>query len=252
MGSPKENKKPQLLLFDIDGTLTDPRKTITEDMLQFLKTLQTRDDNILAIVGGSDFGKAREQLGHEILDLFEYVFSENGLVHYRSGQLVHERCLLDFIPQPTLNKFINHVLGLFSTLDIPVKTGTFIEYRKSMLNISPIGRNCSQSQRDEFEKYDHEHQIRARLIQNLKENFPDLPVDYGIGGQISFDVFPRGLNKTYCLDYLPLDDVDVHFFGDKTDPGGNDYEIFIDPRVYGHRVTSYKDTQQQVESLICE
>lgn len=24
-----------------------------------------------------------------------------------------------------------------------------------MLNVSPIGRNCSQAERDEFEKYDH-------------------------------------------------------------------------------------------------
>ena len=32
--------------------------------------------------------------------------------------------------------------------------GTFIEFRNGMLNISPIGRNCSQSERDEYEKYD--------------------------------------------------------------------------------------------------
>ena len=33
-------------------------------------------------------------------------------------------------------------------------SGTFIEFRNGMLNISPIGRNCSQSERDEYEKYD--------------------------------------------------------------------------------------------------
>jgi hypothetical protein len=32
--------------------------------------------------------------------------------------------------------------------------GTFIEFRSGMLNVSPIGRNCSQEERDEFEKYD--------------------------------------------------------------------------------------------------
>ena len=32
--------------------------------------------------------------------------------------------------------------------------GTFIEFRSGMLNISPIGRNCSQEERDEYEKFD--------------------------------------------------------------------------------------------------
>ena len=32
--------------------------------------------------------------------------------------------------------------------------GTFIEFRSGMINVSPIGRNCSQEERDEFEKYD--------------------------------------------------------------------------------------------------
>lgn len=32
--------------------------------------------------------------------------------------------------------------------------GTFIEFRMGMLNVSPIGRNCSQEERDEFERYD--------------------------------------------------------------------------------------------------
>lgn len=29
-----------------------------------------------------------------------------------------------------------------------------MEFRSGMLNVSPIGRNCSQEERDEFEKYD--------------------------------------------------------------------------------------------------
>jgi hypothetical protein len=32
--------------------------------------------------------------------------------------------------------------------------GTFVEFRSGLINISPIGRNCSQEERDEFEKYD--------------------------------------------------------------------------------------------------
>lgn len=241
-----------LFLFDIDGTLTHPRKTILSDMLEFLWNIKNhRSDIVLGIVGGSDFVKAQEQLGDDILKLFTYVFSENGMTFYRDGSLVHERSLLSFVSQETLNEFINYSLAYMSILDLPVKTGTFIEYRKSMLNISPVGRNCSQTQRDDFEKYDNEHHIRQTMITTLQQRFPDFPMDYGIGGQISFDVYPKGLNKTYCLDYIPLQEFDeVHFFGDKVHPGGNDHEIFLDPRVIGHQVIHYHDTMDQCNTLL--
>ena len=60
-----------------------------------------------------------------------------------------------------------------------------------MLNISPIGRNCSIEERNEFEKFDKIHNIRKTFIENLKSTFPDIDFCYSIGGQISFDVFPK-------------------------------------------------------------
>lgn len=35
-----------------------------------------------------------------------------------------------------------------------IHSGTFIEFRNGMINISPIGRNCSHPERNEFEKFD--------------------------------------------------------------------------------------------------
>lgn len=70
------------------------------------------------------------------------------------------------------------------------------------------------------------------------------------GGQISIDVFPVGWDKTYCLKFVEQEFKDrIHFFGDKTKPGENDYEIFSDPRVIGHTVTSPEDTKQQLTSI---
>jgi hypothetical protein len=38
-------------------------------------------------------------------------------------------------------------------------------------------------------------------------------------------------DKTYCLRFVEASGYkEIHFFGDKTMPGGNDYEIFEDPR----------------------
>ncbi|KAG0500618.1 hypothetical protein HPP92_000690 [Vanilla planifolia] len=84
---------------------------------------------------------------------------------------------------------------IFADLDIPIKRGTFIEFRSGMLNVSPIGRNCSQEERDEFEKYDKVQNIRQKMV------------------------FPHGWDKTYCLRYLD-DFPEIYFFGDKTYKAG--------------------------------
>ncbi|KAM3207279.1 hypothetical protein ACQJBY_062468 [Aegilops geniculata] len=102
-----------------------------------------------------------------------------------------------------------------------------------MINVSPIGRNCSQEERDDFEKYDKVHNIRPKMVSVLREKFGHLNLTFSIGGQISFDVFPKGWDKTYCLRYLE-EFKEIHFFGDKTYKGGNDHEIFESDRTVGH------------------
>jgi phosphomannomutase len=119
-----------------------------------------------------------------------------------------------------------------------------------MINVSPIGRNCSQSERESFELYDKTHKIRPNMVEALRKEFSDYELTYSIGGQISFDVFPTGWDKTYCLRHIQDEKFDkVHFFGDKTFEGGNDYEIFNHDDVEGHTVTSPLDTARILNEL---
>ena len=88
------------------------------------------------------------------------------------------------------------------------------------------------------------------MVEAMRKEFADLNLTYSIGGQISFDVFPQGWDKTYCLNFVKSEDFDeIHFFGDKTFEGGNDYEIFVDERTIGHTVTSPDNTKQQCTKL---
>lgn len=93
------------------------------------------------------------------------------------------------------------------------------------------------------------------LLPNHTPSFPPtlltvlIICSYSIGGQISFDVFPSGWDKTYCLQHLEseknlsgVEYTTIHFFGDKTHQGGNDYEIYEDKRTTGHKVESPEDT----------
>ncbi|XXG45276.1 hypothetical protein AAC387_Pa02g0399 [Persea americana] len=240
-------KKPGLIaLFDVDGTLTAPRKVVTPEMLEFMRNL--REVVTVGIVGGSDLVKISEQLGQRVIDDYDYVFSENGLVAYKNGKLIGTQSLRSFLGEEKLKEFINFTLHYIADLDIPIKRGTFIEFRSGMLNVSPIGRNCSQEERIEFEKYDKIHNIRSKMVSVLREKFAHLNLTFSIGGQISFDVFPQGWDKTYCLRYLE-EFQEIHFFGDKTYKGGNDHEIYESERTVGHTVTSPEDTAEQCTTL---
>jgi phosphomannomutase len=237
----------KLLLFDIDGTLTLPRKVITSDMKEMLTKLKN-NKYLLGIVSGSDLKKIIEQLGSTVLQEFDYVFAENGLVAYKNNRLIGIKSIIDHLGNSNYKKFVNYCLKYLSEIDLPIKRGTFIELRNGMVNISPVGRNCSQKERDNFEIYDKKENVRQKMIDSLKDHFSKLKLKFSIGGQISFDVFPEGFDKSYCLKYL-IDLKEIHFFGDKTDQGGNDYEIFINKKVIGHKVSDYHDTIHLLKRL---
>ena len=125
-----------------------------------------------------------------------------------------------------------------------------------MINVSPVGRNASVAERDAYETYDIAHNIRHDFVLALQKKFPDFGLTYSIGGQISFDVFPTGWDKTYCLRHVEaekelsgLEYTTVHFFGDKTFKGGNDYEIYEDKRTVGHSVSGPDDTMKILKEL---
>lgn len=246
------NRDELLLLFDVDGTLTKPRNKIESEFKEFFYE-QVRPRATVGLVGGSNLEKMLEQLGgSEILDKFDYVFPENGLIQIEKGKEVGRVSIAQHLGEEVLQRFLNYVLRYLSEVKIPVKRGTFVEFRNGMMNVSPIGRNCSQKERDEFEQYDKVHKVRQQMIDALKKEFSEVDLTYSIGGQISFDVFPNGWDKTYCLRHVTkgTNFKEIHFFGDKTDPGGNDYEIYEDSRTIGHKVTSPEDTKRQLIELL--
>ena len=227
-----------LVLFDVDGTLTKSRLQIEKPMINCLQKLKKVDNVHIGIVGGSNLNKQIEQLGPEIIDQFKWVFSENGLVAFKNDELFHKMSIVKHVGDENLKKLINTSLRYMSTLDIPVKRGTFVEFRNGMVNLCPVGRSCTQEERDQFFEFDNQNKVREKMVEYLSEELKDLGLSFSIGGQISIDVFPKGWDKTYCLQFVSEDYDRILFFGDRTIKGGNDYEIFNHELTYGYAVNS--------------
>ncbi|GAT21729.1 phosphomannomutase [Aspergillus luchuensis] len=258
--------KGTICLFDVDKTLTPARANVTPEMLTLLSQLRHKCAIGFAQravshcqVGGSNLPKQQEQLGRNTTDvttLFDFCFAENGLTAFRLGKPLQSNSFIQWLGEEKYQKLVNFLLKYIANVEIPKKRGTFVEFRNGMINVSPIGRNASTEERKEFEAYDKIHNIRRDLVDALKKEFPDYGLSYSIGGEISFDVFPTGWDKTYCLQHVEaekditgIDYKTIHFFGDKTFPGGNDYEIYSDPRTIGHSVEDPDDTMRQLREL---
>ncbi|KAF8605983.1 eukaryotic phosphomannomutase [Ceratobasidium sp. AG-I] len=241
----------KLVLFDVDGTLSLARQAAKPEMIELLKEL--RKKVVIGCVGGSDFKKISEQLsvgGKNIIHDFDYTFAENGLTAYKCGKELASQSFIGWVGEEKYKKLVNFILHYLADIDIPIKRGTFLEFRNGMINVSPIGRNASIQERIDFEVYDKQHQIRKKFVNALKEKFESYGLTFSIGGQISFDVFPTGWDKTYALRHVEDEGFEeIHFFGDKTYEGGNDYEIFMDKRTIGHSVSNPDDTMRILREM---
>ncbi|CAB1327112.1 unnamed protein product [Coregonus sp. 'balchen'] len=174
-----------LCLFDVDGTLTAARQRVTPGMEDFLQRLRRRVR--VGVVGGSDFIKIKEQLG-----------DDGSIQAYMGEDLIQD--------------FINFCLNYLSKITLPRKRGTFIEFRNGMLNVSPVGRSCSQEERIEFYQLDQKERIREKFVAVLQEEFKGKGLTFSIvlmcsqrlGQAFTAGLVEKRLSKT------------IHFFGDKT------------------------------------
>lgn len=164
-----------ICLFDVDGTLTPARRTVSPEMLQLLSVL--RQKVAIGFVGGSDLVKQQEQLGTSsipVTTLFDFCFAENGLTAYRMGLPLASHSFIQWIGEEKYKQLVKFLLRYIADLDVPVKRGTFVEFRNGMINVSPVGRNASVQERNDYEKYDLEHGIRKKFIEDIKAAFPDI------------------------------------------------------------------------------
>lgn len=148
---------------------------MTPEILQLLADLRRKV--AIGFVGGSDLVKQQEQLGTPttpVTDLFDFCFSENGLTAFKLGVPLDSNSFIKWLGEDKYKELVKFILHYLADLDIPIKRGTFIEFRNGMINVSPIGRNASNEERQEYEKYDKEHKIRETFVAILKEKFAHL------------------------------------------------------------------------------
>lgn len=232
-------------IFDIDGTLTPSRLPIDEDFKKSF--LNFCNQKKVWLITGSDKSKTIEQVGEEIWNKVDRVYQCCGNQVWSKGDLMKQN---DW----ELTIEMRYLLEQFlESSQYSHRFGNHIEERVGLVNFSVVGRNCSQEQREDYFKWDEENLERLEFAREIKEKFPDM--DASVGGQISIDIHPLGLDKGQIIDDVKGN---FSFFGDKLEEGGNDYPILLENTKRGlvgnefFYIESWKDTRNLLYSILME
>lgn len=233
-------------IFDVDGTLTPSRKSIDINFENFFYDFCV--NNPVYLVTGSDRPKTVEQIGQRILNSVELCFNCAGNEVWKGNHLISKE---EWNPPDTVVSYLEHLL---EKSKFNIRAGNHIELRNGMLNFSIVGRNCNETERQEYIKWDKSTNERVHLVDKITSNFKN--IDCYIGGETGVDIFPKGFGKIKTIDKIRTKSDDIlYYFGDQVFENGNDYHAAMkcDHR---YNVKSWNETKEIlsyfIEACVCE
>lgn len=219
----QQDEVQRVFIFDIDGTITEPRQQIQKPMRDALVKLSKSAP--IVFVTGSPEEKGANQLGEELIGISD-TFYEAGSNYYSNGKLIYEINLefdvgvigqISQIVQENTSYYKDH----FSK--DPNHIPTLVEKRFAMLNVSPLGHHKENLKH----RYDYMESGRSdielsRLIKIVSSEFP---FNVTRGGQVSIDIYLHGKEQILKILKNKFPNANFIFFGDKLAPGGNDCSL---------------------------
>ena len=241
-----------MIAFDLDGTLAESKRPLSEDMAETLGRLLAVTD--VAVISGGDWPQFEKQVASRLpagaaLDRL-WLMPTTGTKLYRfingAWRAVYVE-LFDDAEKATIRAAFDQALTDAGLADERI-WGERIEDRGSQITFSGLGQAAPLKEK---EAWDPDRKKRTALQATLRAKLPELSIN--LGGTTSIDVTRAGIDKGYGLKRLsaesgvPLDG--MLFIGDAIFPGGNDYpaaEIGLDTV----RVRDVAETTAVVTAII--
>ena len=251
----------KVLSFDIDQTLNIAKTPIPDEIAELLRDLlgkyeiapisgQKFDQFIIQIVDRlKDVGTTPEQLSHL------HLFVAQGTQYYRYN--VDKKDWEQVYNFPLTDKQVKEItiaiekaateLGYWE-IDKVAEGDEIIENRLSQVTFSALGQKAGTEAKY---AWDPDCKKREAIVARAKELAPDF--EYEIGGTTSINAFIPGMNKvfgmTHLLEELNVKKSEVLYFGDMTQPGGNDYPV-VQMGIDTITVRSHEDTAYALRGIL--
>lgn len=249
----------KILSFDIDQTLNIAKTPITDEIADLL--IECLDHFEICPISGQKFdqfliqivdrltkrGATAKQLSHL------HLFVAQGTQYYRyendDWKQVYNYPLTDEQVQKITETIEQAARELgFWEEDKLAEGDEIIENRLSQVTFSALGQKAGTEAKY---AWDPDCKKREQIVARCKELAPEF--DYEIGGTTSINAITPGMNKvfgmTHLLEELKVDKKDILYFGDMTQPGGNDYPV-VQMGIDTITVRNHEDTAYALRGIL--
>ncbi|MBQ6355203.1 HAD-IIB family hydrolase [Candidatus Saccharibacteria bacterium] len=249
----------KVLAFDIDQTLNIAKTPIPDEIADVL--IKCLDHFAICPISGQKFDqfliqivnrlKERGVTDDQLKNL--HLFVAQGTQYYRYDGKDWEQVYNYPLTDEQVAKITNAIETAARELNYweedKLKEGDeIIENRLSQVTFSALGQTAGT---EEKYAWDPDCKKREKIVARAKELAPEF--EYEIGGTTSINAFIPGMNKefgmTHLLEELNVKKEDILYFGDMTQPGGNDYPV-VKMGIDTITVRSHEDTCYALQGII--
>jgi HAD superfamily hydrolase (TIGR01484 family) len=248
-------KNKELIVFDLDGTLTPSKSSLESDMSRALAALLAKKK--VAVIGGGKYSQFKKQLvlhlrvAPELLgNLFLFPTVGTSFYRYHRGwRPVYEKSF----PLREKKKIKAALKAALSAIYYrpPRKLwGGATEDRHTQITFSALGQRAPLAAK---KKWNKTSDIRTPLIKKLRKLLPECSVHQG--GLTSVDITEKGIDKAYGIrqmqKHLHIPGRKMLFIGDDLKGHGNDAPV-KKTGVVCVAVRGPKDTENIIKKIIAE
>jgi HAD superfamily hydrolase (TIGR01484 family) len=251
----------ELIVFDLDGTLTPSKSPAHKDMITLI--LRLLEKKHIAVIGGGKYGQFQNQLidrlpkrDPRLAKLSLFPTTSNAFYRYRNGWKNVYTLSLPAKDKANIRKAFREVLKEVGFVRPKKVYGPLLEDRGTQMSFSPLGQEIVTALGDKGirlkEQWKEKNDaLRFKIVKLLGKRLPHLEVH--AGGLTTIDVTRKGIDKAYGVrqieKYLHVPVRKMLFVGDALYPGGNDYAA-KKTGVQCMRVDGPEDTAKIIKRLI--
>jgi HAD superfamily hydrolase (TIGR01484 family) len=244
----------RVFAFDLDDTLAESKQRLTPTMARALHDLLGVSD--VLVISGARWEQFQSQVLGALPDdprlerLHLMPTCGTRYLRWHDGMWVEQYAhdLHPAVKESVLRAIEEEARRLGHWYDEQQTWGERIEDRGSQVTYSALGQSAPIPAK---RAWDPTGTKRQALRTALSERLPDLEVR--MGGSTSIDITERGVDKAYgvgrLIDMLAIRPEQVHFVGDRLEPGGNDFPV-VALGVSTRAVADWEETLEHIRQIL--
>ena len=245
----------KLIIFDLDGTLTESKQPLTPEMAALLARLLavTR----IAIISGGALPQFLKQVVERLPSFSNlgnlYILPTSGasLYEHKNGgwKKVYEERISER-DGAAIEHAINEGVKESGVIDFDAQTwGPRVEYRGGQVTFSALGQQAPIAEKKEWDPdYTKRRRLQAAIAKHLPKGFMG-----AMGGATTIDVTKEGVDKAYGIHQLckrlNIKEQNVLYVGDELQKFGNDEAVYK-TEVTAQPVTNTAETRTFIQELL--